>query len=499
MNKLLKHLTIYYLLSTINSLLLYAYPPGWSDDILINQDTSWVTSTPDIDVDSYNNVWVSWDSATWISGEIFYSKRDSLGNCLIPETTISNNPSKSWMARIAVDHANNVHFVWRDESPQGFGLWHAKLANDGSTLVPSHLAVSGAGTTSSSLVPEIAIDKYQNINVAWDEAPSGLNQIMYSKLDSLGNPVIEKIRITPENVCGYWLGMCVDSFANSHIGYRTWSSCLTYAKLDKDGNILISNETLGYTAASPTLVADRSQNINIVWPDPEGPGYTIKYLRLDQNGHIIAGPVYVSFDPSNDVPHMALDSLQYLHIVWSRNVNDPGDSFVINYAKVDTLGQIVIPAMPIVYYHPGGPRIAVDRSNRLHVVWVDQRLNPGNSTDIFYKRGENEPVGIGTQKSNQANLLKISVYPNPFIEMTRIKFQSALSGPNPNSQTTLKIYDASGRLVKSFLLPTSYFLFPTSVVWQGDDDSGHKLSAGVYFVQCKAKDFALFKKLIKLK
>jgi Tol biopolymer transport system component len=44
-------------------------------------------------------------------------------------------------------------------------------------------------------------------------------------------------------------------------------------------------------------------------------------------------------------------------------------------------------------------------------------------------------------------------YPNPFTKMTDIKFQA----PNSKSQVTMKIYDVSGRIVKSFNL-TSCFL-----------------------------------------
>ncbi|GAI90526.1 unnamed protein product, partial [marine sediment metagenome] len=85
---------------------------------------------------------------------------------------------------------------------------------------------------------------------------------------------------------------------------------------------------------------------------------------------------------------MAMDSLQYLHVVWE---TDSSGIFPIIYAKLDTLGNFIIPPTQIVYppytVRGGGmPRIAVDPSNKLHLVWVDDRLNPLVSTDIFYKR-----------------------------------------------------------------------------------------------------------------
>jgi hypothetical protein len=174
--------------------MLYAYPSGWSDDILLTPEDDKIRSQPDLDVDTYNNVWAVWDSGTWVNNtaEILYSKRDSLGDSLIPETDVSNNASYSTGPRIAVDASDNIQFVWLDETPQGIGIWHAKLANDGSVIVPSHLAVSG----NNDLFPfEMVLNKYKEINVIWDEI-SGCNQMNYTKLDSLGNPIISKIKVS---------------------------------------------------------------------------------------------------------------------------------------------------------------------------------------------------------------------------------------------------------------------------------------------------------------
>jgi len=325
MNKLLLHLLILPFLFFLLTPLFYAYPPGWSDDILLTPEDSKSRYSPDVDVDAYNNIWVVWDSATWINGtgEILYSKRDSLGNCLIPETDVSNNPSYSILSRIAVDNLNNVHFVWRDETPQGLGIWYAKFANDGGVIISSKLAVSGAGGL-GSLIPEIALNKYQELNIIWDERPLGYNQMNYTKLDSLGDTLIAKIRVSPENISASWPGIGVDSLMNNHLGYRTDSSTvmrLTYTKLDEDGNMLIDNKTIGF-GGQPTLIADHSQNIHVIYSDPTGPGNRVEYLKLDNDGNILIGPLTISLPQinSNTYAHMAIDSLQYLHIVWPHNV-----------------------------------------------------------------------------------------------------------------------------------------------------------------------------------
>jgi hypothetical protein len=490
MKKTLPYLLIlfpfFYLPSSIFHLtsFLYSYPPGWSDDILLTPGDPKSRIKPDIDVDEYNNVWAAWDTATWVQGtaEVLYSKRDSLGACLIPETAVSNNPSFSTNVKVAVDGSNNVQFIWRDETPQGIGVWHAKLANDGSEIVPSHLAVSGAGGGGTNR-PEMVLNKYNEINIIWDEAPSGYHQMNYTKLDTLGNPVIAKIRVSPENISALWPGIGIDSFANNHMAYRCDSGTpdrLAYTKLDKNGNVLIDNKFFGF-GALPTMIADQSQNIHMVYGDPTGPGNSVKYLKLDQDANILVGPITLSIHENNNCPHMAMDSLQYLHVVWE---TDSSGIFLIMYTKLDTLGNFAIPQMQVVNpphtLGAGMPRIAVDSSNKLHLVWVDGRLNPGVSTDIFYKRGENENTIEETARLKAPNLPEITVFPNPFSKLTKISFGNVQRA----KRIGLKIYDATGRVVRSF--PIINLCNPNksvvSVYWTGTDDIGNPLPAGVYFI-----------------
>ena len=117
MRQLFVLLAVFLVYSTVtvneHPCILYAYPAGWSDDILINADTLAVEGYSDIGIDSNNNVWITWDDNSLLSGEIYYSKRDSLGNCLIAETNLSGNASISHFARIACDHSDNIQFIWR--------------------------------------------------------------------------------------------------------------------------------------------------------------------------------------------------------------------------------------------------------------------------------------------------------------------------------------------------------------------------------------------------
>lgn len=462
--------------------MLIAYPQGWSDDILINSDSLDRPQWCDITVDSQNNVWITYDDHTLWHGDIYYTKRDSVGNGLIDETNLSATSSISRMPRISVDRTNNIHVIWRDATSLGEGVWHAKIANGGAIIIPSHVAINGGGGSSSTLLPGMTIDKHSNIGVIWDEYENYNNHMCFSKLDSLGNFIIEKIRVSPDIFEAFWPGIGVDSMANYHLGYRTdstggpYSDWLTYSKLDSSGNIVIANKVYGY-GTLPTLIADRQQNIHIVYTNYDGPGTTIEYLKINQQGNILFGPDTISLPSiqNNTEAHMALDSLQFLHVVWVATVY-PTDRLM--YTKLDTAGNCITPPMDIVYppygIWPMKPRIAVDHSNRLHVVWEDQRANPGNEQDIYYKRGENEEFVYEKKNIAVNNSNNLFTYPNPFSNVATIN----LSLTHETGNCLLEIYDITGKKINDFLVKSNSHV----IQWNGHDKTGNRLPAGVYFL-----------------
>ncbi len=98
-----------------------------------------------------------------------------------------------------------------------------------------------------------------------------------------------------------------------------------------------------------------------------------------------------------------------------------------------------------------------------------------------------------TPKTVSADLL--AIYPNPFRNKTDITFSI---GQNAGCRE-LKIYDATGRLVKNLELPTTYSLLPTYVSWNGTDELNRKVPAGIYFVQLETDAHCLTRKAILLR
>ena len=105
-------------------------------------------------------------------------------------------------------------------------------------------------------------------------------------------------------------------------------------------------------------------------------------------------------------------------------------------------------------------------------------------------------TGIETNnvtEPNQPSSL-IACFPNPFTHVTDIRYQITDSSDG----IRMNIYDASGRLVKSFNEQSSAIGHQLSVSWDGTDSSHRQLPGGVYFVRIETENSNVTEKIVKL-
>jgi flagellar hook assembly protein FlgD len=107
--------------------------------------------------------------------------------------------------------------------------------------------------------------------------------------------------------------------------------------------------------------------------------------------------------------------------------------------------------------------------------------------------------GGGPQSSSSSNLnnrARLIVTPNPFSKYLDIYYQI----PDKSQKILLKIYNATGRLVKTFSkFPCNTSNSSLSLVWDGTDDNGQQLPEGIYFIHLKTLDKEITKKAVLLR
>lgn len=85
----------------------------------------------------------------------------------------------------------------------------------------------------------------------------------------------------------------------------------------------------------------------------------------------------------------------------------------------------------------------------------------------------------------------VKMYPNPFSNKFNIVVRSGSGG----DEVDVRIFDATGRQVKSFSSRSS----PSSFYWNGSDQHGQILPSGIYFVWIKTGSFQKVERIIKVR
>jgi len=118
-------------------------------------------------------------------------------------------------------------------------------------------------------------------------------------------------------------------------------------------------------------------------------------------------------------------------------------------------------------------------------------FHPYNAPDSFFTFSD---IGVlvepGIPKIPETFSLAQN-YPNPFNPSTSIEYKLPVF-----SQVSLTIYNLLGQKIRSLLSQTRKPAGRQEVTWDGKDDSGNQVAAGVYFYQLKAGNFSIVKKMI---
>ena len=96
--------------------------------------------------------------------------------------------------------------------------------------------------------------------------------------------------------------------------------------------------------------------------------------------------------------------------------------------------------------------------------------------------------------SNEATVFSLKQnYPNPFNPTTQIRYDL------PESEfVSINIYDVMGRNIKS-LININQEAGYRSITWNGTNDLGQAVSAGMYIYTIQAGEFRQTKKMVLLK
>jgi hypothetical protein len=502
--------------------------------VVIAVDTTYEDHSASVAFDG-SNFFITWFTNQFSDDEI-HAVRIETSGVVIDTTSIllsmSGYPGHSSSTSF---NGTNYFAVWGDSrDTTATYIYGTRIDTTGTILDPDGISIiEGSG-------PVIAFDG-TNYFIAYSSVKGVL-------IDTLGS-VLDTCTIFSDG--GYQLDMLFDS-TNYFVVWRH-AYYIYGARIDTLGTVLDPDAILiadgDYSDEAGPSVCFDGTNYFVVWESGNDiTTYHIYGARVTTAGVLIdTTALAIATDPIDQRrPSIVFDGTNYF-VVWQDHRNGYADIYGSRVTPSGTVlnpGGIPLCTAPSAQYRP---EIRFDGSNYC-VIWEDWRN--GDYTDIYgcyvtpsgvvtdefivsdqpnlqlaptLTKGpdkflvtytgftdsiNNRPANamriwgtfqefVGVEESSDnisSNTIHLfQNYPNPFTKTTTIQYQVPASS---ESQISLKIYDVTGRAIKRF---NNLHQPCGHITWLGDDDDGHMLPAGVYFIQLKTQETNLTRRAILLK
>lgn len=252
-------------------------------------------------------------------------------------TTLTDNNFRVNSA-IAIDGNDYIHVVWQD-CDQNYICqnYYREFTTSWQPIVQLT-----TDPNYGQFAPAIAIDSHNYVHVAWPGKSAASNhwEVRYTKYTTSWSPVTNLTSNADDYF--YYLSIAIDSQDNIHLVF-----C---------GN-------------NP----DYQNQTQIFYLKYSGSWQPIVALTTDDN--------YFQESPS-----IAIDSNDYLHVVWCGNDQASPVIIQIRYRKFTTSWQPIVDVTNDATYTQYAPAIAVDSNDYLHVVWQAKTATTPNVWQSKYAK-----------------------------------------------------------------------------------------------------------------
>jgi len=458
-------------------------------------------------------VYLVWGDNRLVSAQIYFSKSTDEGNTWSPNTIISQNIDTLVCtgSHISLDVLGNIYvaYMTAHNNLTDWDIYFTKSTNGGSSFTPP-IIVNDSSEIYHQKYCAIAVDSAgQNVYVVWQDWRNLQYEpdIYFSRSTDGGVTFLPGVRVNDDiDTTNQWFPViaCDNSGQNVYVawmdnrdtlhGWDVYFSRSTDYGQTFEANYPINDTiTTGSTPQDYPSVYYKDGIIYAVWHDGRDPsgGYFAKSI---DNGVSFGPNILVTDDPwaTGYYSSITVDDSTNVYIVWRDYRNYDPYGHEIYFAFSDDSGQTFNPNV-LVNDHEGvvsawdwNPSVCVNDSGEVFVAWSSTRNDPSLTNFDIYS-GAGTYVGI-QEFLDPTPAIAVQCYPNPFSKLINISFgigQAASGGVDSRQKSvvSMKIYDVSGRLVKTFSRFTPDALRPTLITWHGDDENGRAVSDGVYFIR----------------
>jgi hypothetical protein len=496
--------------------------PFWTNDFDISEGDVNDTFTPlnnqrAMVVDDSNNLYIAFfDNRNKVGSdnnfEIYFRRFIyNFGSPTITRVTNFYNPSKypslatlNWGPADAAtaQDSGRIYIAWQDSrlfsvpsvgEPKSYTIFFRTFQPRGGLGFGPEIQVSPYDSLNAATEPVLAVGDSSHVYIVYPKATDGDNDLYYAVYNSLTRVMgpSQPLVIDPASsanlpsVATTRNGVLNVVWADSRVGAKQelfWKQFVPGSGWTADQQIVFSTGI----ATQPSLTASYDGHLHLVWRDNRDANNEIYYKEYVPGAGWDAADTRLTVQATGQIePQVDADPVDNAYVVWtdSRNGSSNPDIFY-----KERKGGVWGADVPLVYAATDTtnsvqhfPAITHDGIGQTYVAWTDERYpaSIGKNKEAFYKIGYGFVTAVETVRAPAlARLLKN--YPNPFNPRTTVEFTL-----KRDATTTLRVYDARGRLVRTLL--SGYVAAGShSVTWNGMDDTGRSAASGVYFLRLQA-------------
>jgi len=238
---------------------------SWTSKQLTSGSIGCGSMSPAVDIDTNDNICVTWYSDKSGNMEIYFRRSTNAGNTW-SNKRLTWNAGESRTPAIATDSNNNIYVVWYDDTPGNADIFLKKSTDGGTTWSDKRLTWN----SDSSSNPSVEADSNNFIHVVWHNYTSSNYEVYYKKSTNGGGTWTAAKRLT-------W-----------NLGNSKW----------------------------PKVTTDSNDNIHVVWED-ETPGTSEVFFKRSTNGGVSWTMKRLTWNSgSSQFPKVNCDSMNRIHVTW---------------------------------------------------------------------------------------------------------------------------------------------------------------------------------------
>ncbi len=475
--------------------------------------------TPSIAADGSGGAFIVWqDARNGVANPDIYARHvDGSGTPTWSEVAVCSVAGVQENPVAVSDGVGGLYVAWEDQrSGTDSDIYAQRLTSTG---VPqwnvNGVPVCNAIRDQVSLV--CAPDGTGGLLAAWEDARRSdmVSDVYVQRLDGSGAPVWAANGVPADSPYGLRMAYAprvVDDAAGGALvawedyrngvdggiyGVRVNASGAKAAPWDTSGSEVC--DLAGSNQTSPTVARDGAGGMIVVWSDDRsGTSEDLYAQRMSGSAArlwtVTGVPVCVATGDQAGAESVQDGSGGAL-VAW---YDYRGGSATVLYAqRITSTGAIgagwTVDGMPVCTARADqqAPTLVAGTNGSAVVAWQDYR-DSLSSYDIYAGRVAGEQVSVPTAPSALVRLGE--PVPNPAFAVTSLALELPSARP-----VRAGVFDLSGRRVRGLLAGGALGAGVQRLAWDGADDAGTPVPAGVYFVRVEAGGPALVRRIVRLR